>query len=182
MDTNYSHAKNRVLQSVVIILALVTGCAGCSYFLRPPQATTIYIVRHAEKVDESIDSPLSTDGQERAKELAHVLGEAGIDAIFVSDFVRTQQTAAPLAEALGLTPQKYHWKNSRGVAEAILKDHAGHRVLVVGHSQKVDNIASALGANGLSNLDNENYDRLFVIHRFGDIAYLDRLRYGAKTQ
>jgi len=54
-------------------------------------------------------------------------------------------------------------------------------VLVIGHSQKVDNIASALGATGLSDLDDENYDRLYVIHRFGDIAYLDRLRYGAKT-
>lgn len=145
----------------------------------PAQITTVYLVRHAEKADGSADPPLSTDGQVRAQTLAHVLSDAGIDAILVSNFVRTQQTAAPLAAALGVSPVQY--QDSQGVAETIFKENVGGRILVVGHSNTVDDIASALGARNLSDLNEGHFDRLFVIHRFADVVHIDQLRYGAET-
>jgi broad specificity phosphatase PhoE len=45
-------------------------------------------------------------GRRQAEAAARVLSEQGVDAIFVSSLVRTHQTAAPLAAALGLEPRE----------------------------------------------------------------------------
>ena len=50
------------------------------------------------------DPPLAPNGHEQAKLLADRLASVSIDAIYVSTLRRTAQTAAPLAERLGLTP------------------------------------------------------------------------------
>ena len=44
---------------------------------------------------------LTEEGQAQAQQLAHPLSRNNFDGIYVSDMVRTQQTAAPLAHALG---------------------------------------------------------------------------------
>ena len=49
------------------------------------------------------DPDLSEAGRARAASLATALKDAGIVAIFTTEFKRTQQTAEPLAKALGLT-------------------------------------------------------------------------------
>ena len=64
---------------------------------------------------------------------------------------------------------------------AILAAHTGARVLVVAHSNTVDDIAAALGVAGVAELDEQQFDRLFVIHRFATLAHIDRLRYGSET-
>jgi phosphohistidine phosphatase SixA len=163
------------------ILAIAVILIGYRCFLWPVRITTVYIVRHAEKADNSADPPLSAAGQARAEELAHVLGDEGLDAVFVTNFLRTQQTGAPVAVAAGVTPQQYQATATQSVVDTILADHIGDRVLVVGHSNTVDDIAAGLGATGLSDLGEDQFDRLFVVHRFGNIAHLDRLRYGAET-
>ena len=50
------------------------------------------------------DPPLAPEGHEQARLLAKRLASTSIDAIYVSSLCRTAQTAAPLAERLGLTP------------------------------------------------------------------------------
>src|SRR5215213_9019578 len=68
-------------------------------------ATTIILVRHAEKaVSTSADMALSEAGAARANELARVLGGARIGAIYTTQYLRTRQTVAPLAKALGIEP------------------------------------------------------------------------------
>ncbi len=143
--------------------------------------TTVYLVRHAEKAAGGRDPGLSPAGEARAQALAHVLSEADIDAIYVTEYKRTQATAAPLASAAKIAPTHYAARASRSVADRILAESAGKRVLVVGHSNTLDEIAEGLGANGLSDLTEHQYDRLFVVHRFGETAHLDRLRFGKQT-
>lgn len=70
------------------------------YFCFYGPVTTVILVRHAEKMvlppsdPRSDDPPLSADGTTRAQTLAHVVGNAGIEVIFATEFQRTQMTIA----------------------------------------------------------------------------------------
>jgi probable phosphoglycerate mutase len=81
----------------------------------PPGSCELLIVRHGEsapfipgqpfpRVDGQEDPPLADEGRWQAKQLADRLDDDPIDAIYVTNLQRTAQTAAPLAERLGLTP------------------------------------------------------------------------------
>src|SRR5438552_17914102 len=64
----------------------------------------VVIVRHAEKAtDGGRDPDLSLAGRARADELARILKDSGITAIFTSEFKRIQETAAPSATSIGVT-------------------------------------------------------------------------------
>jgi probable phosphoglycerate mutase len=78
-------------------------------------ATTVLLVRHGESapahpdrpfplVDGHGDPPLDPVGHEQAERLAARLAEERIDAIYVTNLCRTSQTAAPLAQRLGIDP------------------------------------------------------------------------------
>lgn len=166
----------------VILACSITLAWSASDAGGAEQNTTVYIVRHAEKATGGGDVQLADpQGFNRAKALAHVLGDAGIVAIFVSTAIRTQQTGAPLAADLGITVQPCEVCSAQGIADKILTNHIGSRVLVVGHSNTVDDIAAALGAPGLSDLAEGQFDRLFVVHRHGTAVHIDQLRYGVRT-
>ena len=68
------------------------------------QASTVVLVRHAEKAAETADPELSTVGQIRAQDLKAALAAFPVQAIFVSDYRRTRQTADPTAAFLHVTP------------------------------------------------------------------------------
>ena len=85
-------------------------------FRAPAGATDILVIRHGESEAAYMDKPfplmdghadpeLSGNGREQAERLAERLAKTPIDAIYVTSLRRTAQTAAPLAERLGLTPQ-----------------------------------------------------------------------------
>jgi broad specificity phosphatase PhoE len=181
MDLKQRIKIDRRLWIIVGILVVAVVLIWYLCFLWPVEITTVYIIRHAEKADSSANPPLSAAGQARADELAHVLSDEGIDAVFVTNFTRTQQTGAPVAAAAGVTPKQYQASETQSVVDTILADHIGDRVLVVGHSNTVDDIASGLGATDLSDLGEDQFDRLFVVHRFANVAHLDQLRYGVET-
>ncbi|GAB5380063.1 MAG: histidine phosphatase family protein [Aliiglaciecola sp.] len=67
---------------------------------------TVYWVRHGqtdsnrERVVQTPDTPLSSLGHQQAQLLANAYKNADIGLILCSDHMRTQQTAAPLHEAL----------------------------------------------------------------------------------
>jgi probable phosphoglycerate mutase len=84
-------------------------------FTPPPGATSVLLVRHGESRpahpdrpfplrDGHGDPPLDPVGVEQAQLLGERLSTEKIDAIYVTSLVRTHETAAPLAERLGLTP------------------------------------------------------------------------------
>lgn len=84
-------------------------------FARPAGAAELLLVRHGESaaavdgrsfalVDGQGDPPLHEEGHRQAQLVADRLEREDISAIYVSTLQRTAQTAAPLAERLGLTP------------------------------------------------------------------------------
>lgn len=84
-------------------------------FSRPSGAAEVLLVRHGESaaakegerfplVDGQGDPPLHPEGERQAVLVADRLAAEAIDAIYVSTLRRTSQTAAPLAERLGIEP------------------------------------------------------------------------------
>jgi broad specificity phosphatase PhoE len=55
-----------------------------------------------------------------------------LDAIYVSDDRRAQQTAAPLVERLQRAPLLFSARDARAAAARMLREHAGGTVLVIG--------------------------------------------------
>jgi phosphohistidine phosphatase SixA len=157
----------------------------------PSPITTVFLVRHAEKAETPAeDPPLNEQGRWRAQVLAHTLGKAGIKAIYTSQFLRTKQTAEPLATQLGITPTVMQLRlsptNPREIASdailAIVKDiqqrHAGEAVLVVGHTNSVPPVIRMLRSDVVPAIDEQTFDNLFIlsIHRL-EVAKLVQLKY-----
>lgn len=118
----------------------------------------LFLVRHAEKVDNSRDAALSAAGEARAHALAEKLRDAGITAIFATQYQRTQKTAAPVAARLKLRVQVHDADDTAGLVEQLRKEK---RALVVGHSNTLPGIARAFGVT--FDVPDEEYDGLYVV-------------------
>jgi broad specificity phosphatase PhoE len=156
----------------------------CVLFPCPP--TVVAILRHADITlpPATNDDPLNSLGLVRAEELVHVLGLAGVNAIFASTFRRTQQTATPLTDHLGLTLQVRPANETAAteLAAEIKRDHVGETVVVVSHSNLVPVIVSALGGTWTGSIGEADFDNLLwvTIPASGRVA-VHHLRYGAPT-
>ena len=138
------------------------------------QATAI-VVRHAERLDSSTDSPLSSAGQARAARLAAMLKDAGISAIYTTERQRTTQTAQPLAEALRLAPRILKVEDIDGVVAAVRAARDADRILIVGHSNTVPTILQRLGVGEAVTIGDDDYANLFVVTPRGAAASVVRL-------
>ena len=136
--------------------------------------STLFIVRHAEKADDSKDAELSEAGRARAEALANMLRDSKISVIYTTEFKRTQQTAAPLAKALGLTITTLPAENQAALVTK-LRAFTGNS-LVVGHGNTVPDIIKALGITEPVNIPDSDYDNLFVVV-LGEKPYLIGLHY-----
>lgn len=124
--------------------------------------STLFIVRHAEKAESADKNPdLSEAGRARAESLAKMLKDAGVTAIYATEFKRTQQTAAPLAKARGITVTIVPAKDTVAITTQ-LRDVRGN-ALVVGHSNTVPALIKALGLDTPIDIAEADYDNLFVI-------------------
>jgi phosphohistidine phosphatase SixA len=149
--------------------------------------TTIILVRHAEKADASADPALSAAGARRAQALADSLARRGISGIVVTQFQRTRLTAQPLATRLGIEPVVVPaagamTDHAAAVAAVIRERFAGKTVLVVGHSNSVPAIVSALGIAAPVTIPDWEYDDMFVVTTdAAGRASLARSRYGTAS-
>ncbi|HSJ23289.1 MAG TPA: phosphoglycerate mutase family protein [Longimicrobiales bacterium] len=142
------------------------------------QDLTVVLVRHAEKVDDSRDPALSEAGHRRAEALADILADAGVSAIYTTQFQRTVQTAAPLAQRLGVAAQVVPASGGTHAADvaARVREHREGTVVVVGHSNTVPDIIATLGGPVLTIGDDE-YDHLFILRLTADGVRIIRARY-----
>lgn len=124
--------------------------------------TLVFLVRHAEKTDDSGDPPLSAAGVRRAGALARLLGEAGLTHVHTTDYRRARTTAGPVAEAAGLAPRIYAADDLEGLARTVREKPGRH--LVVGHSNTTPEVVRLLGGSPGPPIDEASeYDRLYVL-------------------
>ncbi len=147
------------------------------------EATMVIVIRHAEKELGSVtDPPLTPAGEARAELLARMFGglksPGQVNAIYVTSALRNRLTAAPLAARLGLTPSVVD-KDPRNIARILLRDHPGGIILVVGHSESVPKIVSALSGNTqIPEMGHQEFDTMYIVTvpRIGHSTVL-RLKY-----
>jgi 2,3-bisphosphoglycerate-dependent phosphoglycerate mutase len=163
-----------LLSALVVAVAsfvVVLVIRPCVFF---DSKTTILIVRHAEKdttiadsvanADGSFGPPLTSAGQARAQELAHVAGEAGVTVIYHTQYLRTRQTIEPLDNLVsGNTTQMFEADRTNDLVNDILNQHRGETIMIASHSNKVPEIIERLGGPHLPNIADNDFDNLYVI-------------------
>ena len=153
-----------------VLSCFLVGLALSSSFSQ----STVFIARHAEKADDSKDAELSEAGRARAEALANMLRDSKISVIYTTEFKRTQQTAAPLAKALGLTVTTLPAANHAALLAKLRTSTANS--LVVGHGNTIPDVIKALGISEPVNIPEGDYDNLFVVV-LGEKPYMIRLHY-----
>ncbi|MCO1334620.1 histidine phosphatase family protein [Microbulbifer sp. OS29] len=170
------------LKLAFFCLFFVLFSAGSTYAVSTEsEPQVIYLIRHAEKEKgpgTGRDPHLTEAGQRRAQQLAYILGEVDIEAVYSTDYNRTRETATPLAKELDLDVNIYNPKELKQFAETLAQ--AGNRVLVVGHSNTTRKLAELLGGEkGRPIREASEFDRLYILVRDGDQVTTLIHRYGA---
>jgi 2,3-bisphosphoglycerate-dependent phosphoglycerate mutase len=162
------------------VLGAVVVFAVLSTFSRP--VTTVILVRHAEKVIDpnNADPDLSPAGQARAQELVRMFGDAGINALYATQYKRTQETVKPLADKLGLAAVQINSKNTAELVNQIRGQHRGEVIFIAGHNSTVPEIIAALGGPQYPVIPESDYDNLYIVtmYRTGK-AKVVKMKYGA---
>lgn len=129
---------------------------------------TIILLRHAEKdlsdPENQSDPNLSAEGRARAQRLVKAIGEYKPLQIYTSEYKRTQQTAAPLAEKRKLDIKSYDTRKLKELAAEIGSAKKSRRIVVVGHNNTTPALANMLlKTNQFKSLGENEYDKIWVI-------------------
>ena len=159
---------------------MITACSSNRYF----------VVRHAEKTVLTKDSanmmmsnpPLSEAGKVRAFVLRDELKNQHIQYIFSTNTIRAKATAEPLNESRGNTHIEFYSSSKDSLDNFIekLKSIKKGNVLVVGHSNTVDDIVNKLcNATKIpGDLKDSDYDNLYIVKKKGKKMIFTQRKYG----
>ena len=170
---------------LIPIIGFIVVCLGLAWFFESQATTTIIFVRHTDTdlASVSADPRLNLLGRQRAELLADVVQDidviAGVDAIYVSEHLRTQETAAPVAERLGVDVRISDPYLFEPFMAQVLADHKGEIVLVVTLEDALAPLVEELhGSKNVPVMAPEEYGNIYIvtIPWFGKVKTL-RLRY-----
>jgi len=157
------------------VVAIVAAACSSSHY---------YIVRHAEKTVLTKDSasmmmnnpPLSEAGKVRAFVLRDELAKKHIRHIYSTNTIRSRTTAEPLSQAKNIPIETYGNIDSLVLLLHSIKGN----VLIVGHSNTVDDIVNKLSGKKeiASDLKDSEYDNLFILRGKEGKMKFTRKKYG----
>jgi 2,3-bisphosphoglycerate-dependent phosphoglycerate mutase len=146
----------------IFMLIVLSSCTS-------DETTTYYLIRHAEKdrSDPSNKNPnLNLEGLERAKKWASYFKNIELDAVYSTNYNRTQQTATPTADGKELVIQSYN--PSKMFDSTFQKNTKGKKVLVVGHSNTTPVFANKiLGEKKYGNMSDHDNASLYIVRLSG---------------
>ena len=142
----------------LVFAAVLTTFSSLAYAQR-----TVLLVRHADRLDDSEDTPLSKAGEARAQLLAYLLKDAGITEIHTSQFQRTIKTAEPLAISLKVKSVSTPTGDNAGHFKRIRTENRDDIVLIVGHDRSVPALLKLFGHPVDIKIEPPEYDNLFVL-------------------
>jgi len=148
--------KKSLLLSLLLFLAITV-------FAQNP--TTFILVRHSEKADDGTrNPPLNEQGRNRSQQLAALLKNQEINALYSTPFKRTQETLQPIADQKGMEIQTYDPFAKGDWLESLIDSHSGGSVMISGHSNTIPILANLLlGTETFSQFDDSDYSNLIII-------------------
>ena len=179
--------RNRSVLAGLMVLAMSTLIVSTSTHATAQENSvapmTVILVRHAEKKivpPENKDPDISEEGVKRAEELAKMFADAGIGAIYASQYKRTQQTVKPLVEKLGIAAAVIEAQKTPELIKHIRAQKAGQVVFVAGHNNTVPEVIAGLGGPKLPIIPETQYDNLYILTINSDgSTKLLKLKYGS---
>lgn len=144
------------------LLVLLVSSSIIAYQTEP---TTLIFVRHAERAEDGTrNPPISEVGKERAANLYNALSEYSVKKIYSTAYKRTQMTAGPIADSLGLEILEYGFDDIDGFLAALISENAGKTVLIVGHSNTTPMLTNkVLGEEKFEQLEETDFGDIFIV-------------------
>ncbi|MFV1885510.1 MAG: phosphoglycerate mutase family protein [Balneola sp.] len=154
----------QTFKAVLVFFALLTVAQDVTLAFQT-EPTTLIFVRHAERAEDGTrNPPISEEGQKRAVNLYHALSGYDIKAIYSTPYKRTQMTAKPTADSLGLEVQEYGFDGIRELLANLIAEYEGGTVLIVGHSNTTPALTNlVLGEEKFEQLEESAYGDMFII-------------------
>ena len=168
----------RMLVLVSMLLALPLVASACGPCAVKPVATptahacargrTVVLVRHAEKASAAKDASLSDRGRERANALASMFGHAGVTRLIATQYKRTQETLAPLAQRVSLPVDVRDASATQDLLGELRAAPDGSFIVVATHSNVLPLIVRELAGATLrgvvgDTLAEDDFSRVVVI-------------------
>jgi broad specificity phosphatase PhoE len=157
----------------IFLFFVISALASCT-------TSKYYVVRHAEKEPATAmasDVLLTDAGKQRANVLKDKLKDEHISHIYSTNYARTKATANPLSVLTGVKIETYDAADASFINQ--LKSLPKGNVLIVGHSNTVDDIVNGLtGKNELKDLSDAAYGDLFIIRKKGNTYKMKQKHFG----
>lgn len=159
----------------VILLILAMLCLPLAAIAAYTGSPLLILTRHAEKLDGD-DPCLTEQGEQRAKTLAMLLSEKDITSLLSTDYCRTRETLADVAEDRSLDIEHYAAKDSDAIRRALAAAGDG-TVVVAAHSNTLPKLLEDFGFT-IEPIGESRYGDLFIIpFENGKAGRLVHLRY-----
>jgi broad specificity phosphatase PhoE len=181
--------RRRFRRRLAAVLGYVVLVTGFAWYLESRLPTTVVFVRHAEVERDGTDDPeLSLAGRQRAEELADFVQDidvvSSINAVYASEFRRTQETAAPIARRLGLDVQVADQSDIEDFMAEVQHRHRGEIILIVSHSNLIGPLVAELhGHQSVPEIAEDEFDNFYIVTvpLYGKVKTL-RLHYGDRER
>ena len=156
MVVHQIHMKKLLLTTLLLTFVIITFAQDQTIFI---------LVRHAEKADDDTrNPPLGEDGKTRSTNLAEMLKNQDITALYSTPFKRTQETLQPIAVMKSLEVHNYDPYAKGEWLATLMEKHTGGTVVVSGHSNTIPLLANVLlGSETFSRFDENDYTNLIII-------------------
>ncbi len=176
----------------VVLVAILMLSFVIPVYAQETKRTTVFLVRHAEKESDGTRDPSLTEaGQQRALDLAYLLADVELDAVYCSQYKRTNQTAKPTADAKGIELSvitSLRLNDLRKTLDDLLIEHQGGKILIASHSDITPALIKLIRQetftmDDVTYINDSVYDDIFVVtftHR--ESVDVIHLKYGKQTK
>jgi len=147
--------KQQLIRIIFPVLLL------CQWAVAQQNAHQIFLVREAETAAPG-DSPLAPGGTQRAQCLLQTLKDAGVKQILVAQSKSAQETAAPLAKELKITPTAMPAIQTQKMVRSLTYGSTGNAVFI-GNPATLTTVIQLLHAGTIAPMGLNEYDKMFLV-------------------